>query len=256
MIRRIFLTALIGGVACAAPQTDEPLPKADTILDRYIEVTGGKAAYEKRKTAIETGTFEFKAQGLKGPVTRYAAEPAQEYSAIEIEGVGKMETGSSGGVAWEKSFIGAHIKSGEEKIQAMREATFNAPIKWRELYKKAETAGIETIDGEPCYKVLLTPVEGKSETMYFEKKSGLAVKTTMVAVTQMGEIPFEATVADYKSFGGVMVPTKMIQSAGGQQFTITIQDVKINEEIPPDRFEPPADVKALLNKPTPVPEKK
>jgi len=47
---------------------DEPLPKAETILDRSIEVTGGKAAYEKRKTEITTGTFEFSGKGVKGTI--------------------------------------------------------------------------------------------------------------------------------------------------------------------------------------------
>jgi len=109
-------------------------------------------------------------------------------------------------------------------------------------------AGVETIGGEPCYKVVLTPAEGHAETMYFQKKSGLLVKTTMVAVNQMGEIPVESAVSDYKSFDGLRVPTKVTQKAGGQEFTITIQSVRTNVEIPADRFEPPAEIKALLDK--------
>ena len=34
----------------------------------------------------------------------------------------------------------------------------------------------------------------------------------------------------------------------GQEFTMTIQSVKVNEEIPADRFEPPAEIKTLLQK--------
>ena len=53
MTRRYLLAALAASLSFA--QT-EALPKAETILDRYIEVTGGKAAYEKRKNEIETGS--------------------------------------------------------------------------------------------------------------------------------------------------------------------------------------------------------
>jgi hypothetical protein len=247
MNRRYLLVALLGAASFAAAQ-DDALPKAETILDRYVEVTGGKAAYEKRKNEVTTGTLEFKAQGLKGSVTSYAAEPAQEYLILDLAGVGKIESGMNNGVVWEKSAIlGPRIKSGAEKAQSLREGTFNPYLHWREQYPKVETAGIETIDGEPCYKVVLTPAEGHPETRYYQKKSGLAVKTTSIGVTQMGEVPFEIIYGDYKTFG-VLMPTKVTQQAGGQEFTTTILDVKDNQQLPPDRFEPPAEIKALLNK--------
>jgi hypothetical protein len=248
-MNRRYLIIALAGLASFAIGQDEPLPKADTILDRYVEVTGGKAAYEKRTNDIEYGTLEFKAQGLKGSVTRYSAAPAQEYLVMEIEGVGKLETGMDNGVVWEKNvMLGARVKSGAERAQSLRSGAFNSPILWREQYQKAETTGTETVDGEVCYKVVLTPKEGNPETMYFQKKSGLAVKATMVAVSQMGDLPFEVTSSDYKVFGGVSIPTKITQKAGGQEFSITINDVKTNQPIPADRFEPPAEIKALISK--------
>ncbi len=146
---------------------------------------------------------------------------------------------------------GARIKSGDEKAQSLREGLFNAPLQWRKAFAKAETTGVETIDGEECYKVVLTPPEGKPETTYYQKKSGLVVKTTGIASSQMGDIEFEAVVSEYKPFDGVLMPTKVIQKAAGQEFTMTVETVKTNPEITADRFEPPADVKALLDKATP-----
>ena len=49
------------GVLAAADE----LPKAETILDKYVEVTGGKAAYAKIHAEITTGSMEFAAMGLK-----------------------------------------------------------------------------------------------------------------------------------------------------------------------------------------------
>jgi hypothetical protein len=75
------------------------------------------------------------------------------------------------------------------------------------------------------------------------------VKTATVAVNQMGEVPVEVMLTDYKNFDGVLVPTKILQKAAGQEFTLTILTMKTNEEIPGDRFEPPAEIKTLMNKP-------
>lgn len=248
MIKKLALLALLGGFTALA--ADEALPPAQTILDRYIEVTGGRAAWEKRKTEVATGTVEFTAQGIKGSLTHYSADPDKSYTLMEIAGIGKIEQGESEGVAWENSVIqGARVKSGEEKAQSLREeGVFNAPLHWHEIYPKAETVGLEKVDGEDCYKVILTPVEGKPVTVYFQKKSGLEVKTSTVAVSPNGEFEVEATSGNYKEYGGVLMPTTMIEKLAGQELKMTIQNVKVNEEIPASRFEPPAEVKALLSK--------
>ena len=59
------------GVATAA---EEDLPKAEVILDKYVEVTGGRAAYEKVQTQITTGTMEFVGKGIKASLTSYKAQ--------------------------------------------------------------------------------------------------------------------------------------------------------------------------------------
>jgi zinc protease len=228
---------------------DDALPKAETILDRFIEVTGGRAAYEKRKSEVMTGHIEMTAQNVKGTLTRYSAPPDKSYTVMELDGVGKIEEGAAGGVAWENNpMTGPRVKSGEEKTQSLREATFNGPLNWQKMYVKAETTGVETIDGEECYKVVLTPAEGKPETTYYQKKSGLVVRTTTVASSPMGEFPVEQDVSDYKNFDGVLLPTKMIQKVAGQEIVFTIDSVKVNEEIAADRFNPPAEIKALMEK--------
>ena len=228
---------------------DDALPKAETILDRFVEVTGGKGAYEKRKSEIMTGHVEMTAQNVKGTLTRYSAPPDKSYTLMELDGVGKIEEGSAGGVAWENNpMTGPRVKSGEEKAQSLREGMFNGQLNWQKMYVKAETTGLETIDGEECYKVVLTPAEGKPETTFYQKKSGLVVRTTTVASSPMGEFPVEQDVSDYKTFDGVLLPTKMVQKVAGQQIVFTIDAVKVNEQIAPDKFNPPAEIKALMDK--------
>jgi hypothetical protein len=234
-------------IAIPARAADDALPSAESILDRFVEATGGKAAYERHKSEIVTAKLAFAAAGVSGTVMSYAEDPSKYYSVLDVAGIGKVEMGVTDGVAWENSaLMGPRIKMGEERNQALREARMNAPYHWRELYSKAETAGVETINGEECYKVVLTPKEGTPETMFFEKKSGLMRKTTLVASSPMGDVPAEVLAEDYKDFEGVLVPAKTTQKAAGQEFTITIESVEVNQPIPPERFEMPPEVKALV----------
>jgi hypothetical protein len=246
----IVLAGLVSSQAIAA--AEEPLPKAEDILDKFVEATGGKAAYEKVHNEMWTGTFEFVGKGIKGTATAYRAEPKKTLTTIELEGVGTIVEGTDGETAWTNSSLqGPRLKEGDEKAIAIREATFRGPIVWRKLYKQAEVTAVETVDGEPCYKVILTPNEGKPQTEYYAKKTNLMVKMVMTLASPMGEIPAETTLSDYQEQNGLRSPRKVHQKALGQEFLITIESVKYNIDLPKDRFDMPAEVKALVAKTDP-----
>ena len=42
----------------------DELPKAGTILDRFVEVVGGKAAFEKHHNEVMHGNMEFDRPGM------------------------------------------------------------------------------------------------------------------------------------------------------------------------------------------------
>jgi hypothetical protein len=164
-----ILLLMTAGAGVTSVYGADPLPSAESVLDRYVQVTGGKQAYEKRKTEIAHGTVEYAAIGVKGSLTRYAAEPDKYYASLDIEGLGKVETGVTGAIAWENSAIlGPRVKTGVERAEAIREGNMNSTVNWRKLYPKVENAGIETVDGEQCYKVVMTPAEGRPMIGYYK----------------------------------------------------------------------------------------
>jgi hypothetical protein len=248
----LTLTALLLAGLCSVnvhAQPADKLPKADVILDKYVEVTGGKAAYGKLKNRITKATFEIPAQGLKADLTVYSARPNKMYTLLESDALGKIEKGTDGEVAWESNMMaGPQIKEGDEKTFLMREATFDSATQWRKLYKKVECVGLETVDDQPCYKVVLTPADGTSMTRYYNKQSGLLVKVEMSVTTPMGTIPLESYVSDYKAVDDVLLPHKVRTIATGVERLITIQSIEHNIEMPKDRFKLPEDVQVLVDK--------
>jgi hypothetical protein len=102
------------------------------------------------------------------------------------------------------------------------------------------------VEGAPCYKVVMTPREGHPVIMYFEKESGLMRKTSVIAASQLGDIPADSISKEYKRFDGILEPAKVTEKVAGQEFTITIETVKVNQPIPAEKFALPEEVKALL----------
>jgi hypothetical protein len=247
--RNLWIGIALAMAAAPTVAAADDLPKAETILDKYVEVTGGKAAYAKLHSETATGVMEFPAMGLKGKMVAYHADTDQSLVEITMEGVGKLVEGTNGEIAWATSAMqGPRVKDGDEKNEALLHAKFNSDLRWRELYSHAETAGIETIDGKACYKIVLTPKTGNPITKWFDKESGLLLKARVKANTPMGEIESDSTLSDYRKEGEILIAHKVVQHAAALEIGMTIESVKYNAEIPKDKFELPDEIKALLKK--------
>jgi hypothetical protein len=247
MKRNVAIGLILFGASLYAA---DDLPKAETLLDKYVEATGGKAAYAKIRGDVSSGSMSLGAMGLSGKMVMYRQAPDKAMMEVTIEGIGKILEGTNGDVAWSMNAMqGPRLKEGDEKAEALRAARYNADAEWRTLYTTVETVAAEPIDGKDAYKVVLTPKSGKPVTKWFDKESNLVVKSAVLSKSPMGEIPVESTVGDYRKEGDILQPHKLVSKVAGQELTITIDKVEYNAAIPKDKFDPPAEVKALMNKP-------
>jgi len=249
-IRRTLAACAVVVLAAAGARlrAADELPKAETILDKSIEATGGKAAFEKLHNTVIAGSMELAAMGIKGTVSITKAEPDKILTEIEIAGIGSIKEGYDGKVAWEiNPMQGARITDGDEKAAAKLQAHFHEE-NWRDDYKKVETVGAETVDGKDCYKLVLTPNEGSPITQFIDKKTSLVAKTTMTATGPMGEVAVEILISDYRKEGDLLVAHKIQRNAGGQEIAITFDSFKYNVDLAKDKFDLPDDIKALVKK--------
>lgn len=249
-----MLIACLAGPLAAWAQ-DQPLPPADKILDKYVEVTGGKAAYEKVTNCVTKGSIEVVGPGIKFDVTIYAAAPNKMYSVLESKELGKVEKGTDGNVAWEMSLMaGPQVKTGEERAFILRSTTLDGVVSWRKLFKKVECVAVEDVDDKPCYKIVLTPAEGEPETRWYDKESNLLLKTTVTLKSPAGAVPIDAYPSDYKKVDGILRAHKGKQVVAGVQQTLFVAEkIEHNAQIPKDRFDLPADIRALVEKQTSKP---
>jgi uncharacterized protein DUF620 len=245
-----LLAAFLFVFAAPVFAQNETLPSVETVMNHFIAATGGKAAWEARHIQVEHASIEFAKLGLKGSLTIYEAAPDKYLGVTDLPGIGKMETGSDGQVAWENTAVqGPRIKQGAERAEALREGAFNAPLYWQQLYVKGETVGSETAEGHDCYKIVLTPQDGKPMTEFFDKKSGLMIKTMASVSSQFGDVNAEIIYEDYRKDGDLLSPHRLVNHAAQQEFVIQIDSVDVNPDLPKNRFDLPPEVQALLNKP-------
>ena len=207
IVPALFVVTAVLGQPAARGQSKPDLPTADTVLSQYVEATGGKAAYEKLKNRVSTGTIEIPAANIKGTVKITQAPPNKTAVVTELGPVGVSKRVTDGKNAWEVSSLqGDRELSGEEKETFLRESSFFKEILWKDLYSKVECVGIEDVEGKPAYKVVLTPKSGKPGTEFYDKKTHLLVKQSSTMPSPMGDVEVNTFPSDYKTVDGVLIP--------------------------------------------------
>jgi zinc protease len=224
------------------------LPSADKLLQLSLERSGGAQALAKAKNAVMTGTVEMAGHNITGPVELYQ-DGSKSYTVIDLPGIGKVEEGFDGEIAWEMNALqGARIKDGEEKAAIERSSKISLLSSWRDYYKQGKTVGSEDVEGKQAWKVEMTPKEGKPETFYFDKDTMLLVRTTATIATPLGEIPVDAMMGDYRVVDGIKTPFTLTQKAMSQVIVMKFDKVQYNAPIDANRFDLPPAVKALAAK--------
>ncbi|MCP5054758.1 MAG: outer membrane lipoprotein-sorting protein [bacterium] len=224
-------------------------PKAAAILDGYIKATGGKAAYEKIRTRITKGTMEMSQAGIKMKMTLYQSLPNNSYTLMESDATGKMESGCNGDVVWGNSALqGPQLKEGDERAFELLTNRLDSEVNWREIYKKAEFSGEETVNGKPCNIVTLTTPEGQQMVAYYDKESKLVSRMKMEYKSSMGTMKIEINPTDYRKVDGILITHKMTMKYMQMELSMTMDSIQHNVEIPNNRFQLPKEIQALVDK--------
>ena len=225
------------------------LPSGESLIQRCIQKEGGEKAIERAQTAVMTGTVELIGHNISGPLQIYQ-DGDKSYMEIELAGIGKIEEGFNGTVAWESNVLqGPRVKEGAELEAAKRSSRISVLGDWTDYYKSATTEGSEDVNGKPAWKVSMAPKDGTAaEHFFFDRDSGLLIKMTQTLPTAMGDIPVEMTMGDYRPVDGILTPFLMTQAAIGQNMALHIEKVSYTAKIPADRFALPPDVQAIVDK--------
>jgi len=243
--------ALAGAISSAFAQAPAggALPTGDAVIAKYVEATGGVAAYDAIKNRVVHARMEILAANVVLGLTVYSARPNSTYTLVESEVTGRIESGVSDGVVWENSAMrGAVIKEGAERDDALRDAIFDRMAHWKDHLQSAECTGIVDVNGRPAYRVVATPKAGSAQTLHFDKESGLVVRTEATVNTAAGPVTVVAEPGDFRRVDGVLMAFASRMDVMGQQRVVTVEKVEHNVDLRADRFTPPAEIKALIKK--------
>ena len=94
-------TSLLMGLCLVMCQFAWAADDADTVIGRYLEAMGGKAALAKVQSRVIKGTFNMPDMGMSAKMEVYTLRPDKYLSFINFMEVSPAYSGVNGDVAWE-----------------------------------------------------------------------------------------------------------------------------------------------------------
>lgn len=224
----------------------EKLPAAREIIDRYIEASGGREAMARHESRRAVGRISMPAQGVEGDVEIFAARPALMRLRMTIPGVGEIQSGYDGKVAWSLNpLTGPMLMQGKALEQTKADADFDSSLHPDTLYKLLETVEKTTFEGRPAYKVRAVRTNGDEDFEYYDAENGLLLGAEVTRESPMGPVKATHVTSDYKDFGGVKIASRVAQRLMGTEQVITISQIEF-DKVDKSVFDLPPAIQALV----------
>jgi len=248
--RRLAALLLLLGALLASSGVAEAqdLPEGRALVDRYVELIGGREAALSRRFMRSTGSFQMPALGITGQLVAYQGQPGKNAVTVDIPGLGQIRSGFNGEVGWSLDPIqGPRLMTGAELAQTKEEASFASSIRDASLVSSAQTVEQAEMNGQACWRVKLTWNSGRETFDCYSVQSGLMVGSTSSQESPTGRIEVTTLLDEYREFGGVRMPTRMTQQMMGQEQVMVIENVEF--PAPDDSvFALPPEIQALVGR--------
>jgi outer membrane lipoprotein-sorting protein len=245
-----YLLPLAALVLFAPVARADDAADAKAVVEKAIKAAGLKADANPTMTWKDKGTFT--AQGLKMTYTADWAFQGPDKYRFDLKGEfgeGKISllVVANGDKAWglegnkAEEITGEKLEYTKNEVYQMWVTTLT-PLAADKGFTLATAKG-KDVNGKPTAAVKVMRDKRPPVTLYFDKASGLLVKSEVVVKDEFQkwkEVLDEAYFEDYKDANGVKVFTKLrVVRDGKPLIESTLSDQKLGEKLDPKLFEKP-----------------
>jgi hypothetical protein len=241
----ILICAGAANVGSLSGQTTGKLPTAKEVLERYVEVTGGRDALLRHKSMTVRGRLEVPSRKLQREGVLYTKD-GKMLQKIFLPDAKENASGYDGQTAWDLGPDGkAVVHEGDEVKTVARDADMYYHLQVLKYFKSMEVIDVKDFNGRACYHLKGINNWGKVNEQFYDKENGLLVGYAFNTAWRGGIGDATETFEEYKDFGGVRMPTVNTHREGGEVSIFRITSVTY-DDVADEVFALPEAVKSAL----------
>jgi hypothetical protein len=245
------------------------MPSPDSILDKYIQASGGAQRLASLTSFVGKGTsVGFGGFGGGGDVEIVAKNPDKRATIIlfkkETERGDQIRTydGRTGWVRTPLNVLGEFQLVGSDLDGARFDAQLSFPGQIKQILTNLKSGPPMTITDLPApssqsslqqdvalgqsHSVDVVQGTGPRNllvTLYFDKQTGLLVRELRYGAGPIGRVPTQIDFADYRDVNGIKLPFRITYAWLDGRDSIVLTDIKTNVPIDEAKFGRPAPLK-------------
>jgi hypothetical protein len=238
-MKTILLTIIITFTINSAYSQDKfkEINNAQDVIDNFITAIGGRDKIGEIRS--ETVSGDLNVQGMEIGFMTFRNDTLS-FSKAEGEAHGTnmllMKSVTTKTSAWEYQMTGIKDYVGEELLNKQTDmitGNLGFVLNYDKLGYSFELEGTDTVNGKPCYMLVLSKDGKKLRTNYYDKETFFLVK-----LVKPNDVSID--VYDYREVSGAYRPFKIIQNSP-MELTITFKDYVFNKMIDTELLSKPAD---------------
>lgn len=212
---------------------------ADAILERYLEVSGGRAQIEAIRDVVMEGEVRMNTFGVRGDIVMALKSPDKVMMELQLPGIGRMVSAYNGKIAWSHDPIQGYRQISDEEARQMRDfSSLQKMLDFRQTYPVRRLRGAEEINGQIFDVVDLQTAEGDQMTLKFRRQDGLpTILETEVNMGPGGTIKMTAISHDFQRVNGILFPFRVEIRHPVMPMEMVFSDIRINVGVQDGTFE-------------------
>lgn len=223
----------------ASAPAESNLPKAEEVLEKAVEASGGREAIAKIDSFHLVGTISAPKLKLTGEVETWW-KGGDFYMVQNVTGIGVNRSGKKGDKIWMQETInGLRELEGLEAEQHLWASSLMLAANWNEHFESAKTAGVRTVEGAELIDITLTSKSGAELKLAIDSKTYLVVEQSFEVVNPMGKTPVSMQSQDYRDVDGIKIAFQQVTDLDLVELTQTLTKVELNVEVDEAKFAMP-----------------
>ena len=219
------------------------VPKAEDILNRYIQAVGGAQRLAALTSFAAFGRYEgFDSYHGKVPVEVYAKSTGERATIVHTQN-GDSITAYDGRRAWimgpDKPVSVLQLVPGGDLDGVQLDAALAFPGVVKQALTDWRTGFPTTTIDDHAVQVVQAMAGGTRVKLFFDKETGLLSRVARFTKTMVGPVPIQVDYSDYRDVAGVRMPFQWRVTWTDGQSTFSLDDVKPNVAIDPVKFAKP-----------------
>ena len=216
-------------------------PKADEILDKYIQAIGGSQRVAALRSYVAKGTSAgYGPENEPRPLEIYS-RAGQRTTIIRTSGGDSTTTydGTSGWIAAPFRPVAVLALSPQEVDGLKLEADLALPAGIKKALSNWRVGLATVIDDRDVQVVQGSTARGGTATLYFDAETGLLVRHVRYNDSPVGRISRQTDYSDYREVAGVKMPFKWTDTWLDGRDIVELTDVQPNANIDAVKFAKP-----------------